>query len=271
MSRGIPEYFELQKYDISLDNVVRLYLHCEPRDIRRDVVVTPVWREDIFSDFVDSVETVSEGSVFEISYQNRRISFIRSGMGAPQTGDTILALGGTPCSHLVFIGSVGGLIDTLTIGDLVLVTESIGGDGFSSYLTEGGLAPTAFLKSAKPEIELNRLLEDHSVSSSAEEGVTLNKGVVFSTDSIVAQFFHLDSLTRRFGCIGIEMETSAVFNAAALVGIHAVALLQVSDVIPTNKSLFSGRTTQDHQRRRHIRQSVLSKIVLDTLCDDRLD
>ena len=59
----------------------------------------------------------------------------------------------------------------------------------------------------------------------AEAGVVLNKGMVFSTDTIVAQFHHLDSLTTRFDCIGIEMETSAVFNAARLVGIRAAALL----------------------------------------------
>lgn len=271
MNRGIPEYFALNRYGIAPDDIVRLGLRCEPRDIRERVVVTPVWSEDIFSDWADSVETVADGLVYEITYKERRISFIRSGIGAPLTGDTILALGATPCNHLVFIGSVGGLIDTLTIGDLMLVIESIGGDGFSSYLTEGQLAPTAFLKPANPEIELNRLLEDHSVRLSAEEGVSLNRAVVFSTDTIVAQFRHLDSIAGRFSCIGIEMETSSVFNAAALVGIHAAALLQVSDVIPAKKSLFSGRTTQDHQRRRQIRRSVLSRIVLDTLCDDRLE
>jgi purine-nucleoside phosphorylase len=261
----------LHNYDITSDDVVRLGLGCEPQDIRSEVIVTPIWGEDVFSDCVDRLETVTEGSVYDISYQSRRISFVRSGIGAPQTGDIVLALSGTPCRNLIFIGSVGGLTDALTIGDLVLVAESIGGDGFSSYLEEGELTPGAFLKSSTPEPYLHALLEEHAASICAEAGVVLNKGVVFSTDTIVAQFHHLDSLMTRFGCIGIEMETSAVFNAARLVGIRAAALLQLSDVIPARQSLFSGRTMQDHQRRRDVRRSVLSRIVLDTLCEDRWD
>ena len=67
------------------------------------------------------------------------------------------------------------------------------------------------------------------------------------------------------------METSAVFNCSRLVGIAATALLLVSDVIPTNKSLFSGRTEDERSRYKYVKKSVLSRIILDTLCDERLD
>jgi nucleoside phosphorylase len=58
------------------------------------------------------------------------------------------------------------------------------------------------------------------------------------------------------------METSAVFQAARLVGIKAGALLQVSDVPHRNKSLFSGRTKEEMERRKSIRQEVLAHAVL---------
>jgi purine-nucleoside phosphorylase len=69
---------------------------------------------------------------------------------------------------------------------------------------------------------------------------------------------------KSFNCIGIEMETSSVFGAAKLVGIRASALLQISDVIPANKSLFSGRTREDKERRNFIRERTLAKVILDS-------
>jgi purine-nucleoside phosphorylase len=66
------------------------------------------------------------------------------------------------------------------------------------------------------------------------------------------------------------METAAVFNAASLVGMKAAALLLISDVISNNKSLFYGRTEQDRGYYRFVRETSFSKIVLDTLTDERL-
>jgi purine-nucleoside phosphorylase len=61
------------------------------------------------------------------------------------------------------------------------------------------------------------------------------------------------------------METSAVFRASRLVGIRAAALLQLSDVIPARKSLFSGRTASDQARRRGVRATVLARAVVAAL------
>jgi purine-nucleoside phosphorylase len=61
------------------------------------------------------------------------------------------------------------------------------------------------------------------------------------------------------------METAAVFGAARVVGIRAGALLQVSDVIPVNKTLFSGRTKEDHKKRRWLKENVLARIILESV------
>jgi len=224
---------------------------------------------------VDSIEAICERNfspcVYTITYKKQRITLIRSGMGAPLAGDVVLTLGCTPCRYLIFTGSFGGLTADLSIGDLLMITESIGGDGYSSYLKEGDLAPHAFLKPAGPDAKLNGLLEEHATALAAESNVPLHQGRIFSSDTIVSQFFHLDEMRDKYGCSGIEMETSAVFNCSRLVGIASTALLIVSDVIATNKSLFSGRTEADRWIYRTTRKSVLSRIILDTLCDEWLD
>ena len=277
MAKGIPEYFAHDKSNISPRDVTKLILHCEPEEIREKVIVTPCWSPvEFLTDTVDDIRTITETGayntcVYELVYRNQPITLVRSGVGAPVTGDVVLALGCTPCHRLIFTGSFGGLTEDLSIGDLFTVTESIGGDGYSSYLQEGELSPNAFLKPARPDAGLNGLLEEYAASLAGENGVSLHNGRVFSSDTIVAQFFHLDEIRNKYDCIGIEMETSAVFNCCKLVGIPAAALLLVSDVIPTGKSLFSGRTEEDRARYKFIKKSVLSRIILDTLCDERLD
>ena len=92
----------------------------------------------------------------------------------------------------------------------------------------------------------------------------MHVGPVFSIDTILGQFFRQGYLVDELNCIGIEMETSATFNAARLVGIQAAALLQVSDVPVSGKSLFSARTTEENNRRRFIRRTILPEIILDS-------
>jgi len=276
MGTGIPGYFAHDKCNISSEDITRLILHCEPEDIQEKVILTPCWKKEGFlSEAVDNIETISESDftpcVYTLSYQNQPITLVRSGVGAPQAGDVVLALGCTPCRQLIFTGSFGGLTEDLTIGDLLTITESVGGDGYSSYLPEGELSPNAFLKPAKPDAGFNGLLEEHATRIAAENGVNLHKGRIFSSDTIVAQFFHLDEMREQYNCAGIEMETSAVFNCSQVVGIAATALLLVSDVIPTNKNLFSGRTEEDRSRYDHVKKSVLSRIILNTFCNERLD
>jgi purine-nucleoside phosphorylase len=270
MSKCIPDYFAHDKYNIAACDVCRLILHCEPDDVREKVIITPCWNESFLNQVADSIDTVAEDMVFEISYSGQKFTLVRSGVGAPLTGDVVLALGCTPCRYIIFTGSFGGLTDKFDIGDLLVVYESIAGDGFSSYLQEGRLSARSFLKPTKPDTGFNRLLDEYAVALTEVKGVALHKDRVFCSDTIVAEYLHLDTIKDTHGCIGVEMETAAVFNAAQVVGIKAVALLMVSDVIPINKSLFSGRTKEEKARRKYVREQVLSRIILDTLVDKRL-
>jgi purine-nucleoside phosphorylase len=153
----------------------------------------------------------------------------------------------------------------MRIGDLILPAESVSGDGFSSYLAAGQLRPDCFLAPARPDPELLSRLRQIAAPLCVESDAALLEGRVFSSDSIVAQFHHLDEMVNSHGCIGIEMETAAVFRAARLVGIPAAALLQISDVAPDSKSLFSGRTEAEQQRRQQLRRELVSRIVIEAL------
>ncbi len=268
MDNRLPEYFQLSRYNITPQDVVRGWLHCDPGSIQKKVIVTPVWDVQVFASHLESVSEISKGFVYQLEYHGQLISFIRSGIGAPMTGDVILLLGCTPCERLIFTGSIGGLDASMKIGDLMIPDKSLCGDGFSRYLGPDIEAEDCFLKPAEPDSELQMILMKHASEVCKRESIALHSGTVFSIDCVIAQFFRLEYLVKNFGCIGIEMETSAVFKAAKLVDIMAGALLQVSDVIPLNKSLFSGRSKREMERRHLIKRTVLAKAVLDSVIYD---
>jgi nucleoside phosphorylase len=260
----LPDYLDLVKYKISPADVVRLFLRCDPEDVRENVVITPVWYRDLTATHGRVVREVSE-RVLEVDYRGISVTVIRSDIGAPNTGDVVLALGATGCRRLVFTGSVGGLEAALQIGELVLALESITGDGFSRYLNPEIVPGDRLFERAKPDTSLTSQLGETANEVCTRDSIALHRGTVFSIDSIVAQFSRIDYMRHELDCIGIEMETAATFHAARLVGIQAAALLMVSDVIPMKKSLFSGRTKADRARRRAVRRNQLPEAILRTL------
>ena len=267
MDNRLPAYFHLRRYNITPRDVVKTVLHCDPGSIQTKAIVTPVWDVDVFASHLESMVEISEGVVYQWEHNGQLISFIRSGIGAPMTGDVILSLACTPCQRVIFTGSIGGLDSSMKIGDLLIPKKSLSGDGFSRYLGPDIETEDCFLQPAEPDSQLQMTLMKHASKICKRESVALHSGTVFSIDSVIAQFFRLDYLVENFGCIGIEMETSSVFKAAKLVDIKASALLQVSDVIPLNKSLFSGRSKRGMERRHLIKRTVLAETVLDSIVD----
>ena len=135
MRNRLPAFLQLERYNISPEDVVRVFFRCAPSDIQSKVVITPIWGAPIFQPHLETLTTVSDGLVWRLQYHGTPVTVIRSGLGAPQTGDIVLALGCTRCETLVFSGSVGGLDAAMGIGDLVVVDQSFCGDGFSRYVS----------------------------------------------------------------------------------------------------------------------------------------
>ena len=267
MNSRIPEYFQLDKYHISPEDVVQCYLHCMPDDIHSKVVVMPTWGPEIFSVVADNISEVVP-DVWQIEYQGQKVSLIRSGVGAPITGEIALALGCTSCKSAIICGSVGGLGDDIRIGDLLIVGKSICGDGFSRYLNKEIIPGDCFLQPVEPDIDLTRTIRTRASEFSRNKPVPVHEGTVFSMDSILGEIFRLEYFIKELRCIGIEMETAAFFRAAKLVGINAGALLQFSDVPLQKKSLYSGRTPEEKEYRKTVRQEILAKVVLESLVSE---
>jgi purine-nucleoside phosphorylase len=265
LKNRIPAFFQLERFNIQPNDIIRLALGCEPTDIQPAVILMPAWSVDIFSAHVDQIHTITARRVHQFDYQGQPISVIRCGIGAPLAGDTVLALGCTPCEQLIFTGSVGGLDPSMQVGDLLLAQRSLSGDGYSRYLNAEVIPADIYLQPVEPDPALNSLVASVAADIARQTETPFQGGTIISTDSILGQFLRLQHYVQELGCQGIEMETAAVFHAAQMVGTQACALLQVSDVIPLNKSLFAGRTAEDMERRQVIRADVLARIILESI------
>ena len=251
----------IMKFNSSMEDAFKGQIACNPDQIKEDVVIAPFWNPIMFTDTWESIIEIVKGQVWNIRTNELNFTYIKTGIGAPRIGDTTLALGVSACKRAIFIGSVGALEPDMGIGDLVIPTHSIAGDGYSRFLTDKEIKSLdSFGSKAYPDMILKDNILKATESLSEKSDVKFHHGSVFSTDTIFAQFAHIDEII-GYGCNCIEMETAAFFNASEVAGIKAGALLQVSDNTMINKSLYSGRTTEDQTYRKKVRREVFPLII----------
>ena len=122
----------------------------------------------------------------------------------------VLATCGTP--RVVQIGSCGGFF--VPTGTIVISDAATIGEGASQYYGGVGVSrPTPAL-----------VQRASALLPSARVGPTV------STDALLVQ--EPEVLARWAGHLGVDMETSAVFSAAAHFGMEALSLLYVWDELP---------------------------------------
>lgn len=241
----------------------------EPERIHKAVMIAPWWEPTVFSNLgTNGFLSASEFDpikVWDIRADQTEITYIKTGIGAPALMDVLLALGVTPCERAVFIGSVGALDSAIGIGDIVVPEFSICGDGASRYISSPDLlSGDAFGETQYPDRSMFTHLVKAAERVCKKNAVKWHIGKTFSTDTIFAQFAHIDEIL-RMGCNVIEMETAAAFRAAAVAGIPIAALFSVSDNPVVHKSLISGRTEEEMRYRKYVRRELFPQIVLDVL------
>jgi purine-nucleoside phosphorylase len=247
-------------------DIARSVFNCEPETIQKDVIIAPVWKPDLFADLTDGINQVHDGlyKIWNLSINKKTVTYIITGVGAPNVMDVVLALGCTPCENIIFIGSVGGLDEKLKIGDIVIPEYAICGDGACRYLTDKKLSGNdCFGEKYYPNKEIYEKVISKTKSIAKENNVNWYIGKNYSIDTVIAQFAHIDEIL-DMGCNCIEMETAALFKSAEICEIKACAVFNVSDNTILKKSLLSGRSKEEREFRRYVRKNIITKIVLES-------
>ena len=221
-----------------------------------NIVIAPWWDHTMFDNMNFRVEEIND-KVFNLHRDDVSFTFIQlKRIGAPAIMDYFLSLGVTNCKNIVFVGSVGSLDENIKIGDLVIPEYSVCGDGASRYLNDN--FEDELFKKEYPTKDYT----DKLINVLNEKGMKYYVVPNFSTDSIFAQFIHVDKI-KELGCKVIEMETANLFKCNELLKRNVTALFCVSDNTVANKSLYSGRTEEEEKYRHKVRNEVIPEIVVD--------
>ncbi|MDR2941586.1 MAG: hypothetical protein LBV17_03240 [Treponema sp.] len=246
-------------------DIVHSVFHCEPEFIQSNVIIAPLWKPELFNNHLDGIIQNLDGiiKIWTLSIAELKITYIVTGMGAPNVNDIVLALGCTPCKKIIFIGSVGALDKNIRIGDIVIPEYSICGDGSCRYLTDKKITGNdTFGEKNYPNKEFYNKIISKAKEITEKNNTGFHIGKNFSIDTIIAQFAHIDEII-DMGCNCIEMETSVLFKSAKICNINAAAVFSVSDNTILKKSLLSGITKEEIDYEKNVRKNILTKIVLE--------
>ena len=241
------------KYGTTSEDIIK---NMGLNNILENVVIAPWWRHELLNSLNFKVEQVDE-KVFNYYGDDVSFSYIEvRNIGAPAVMDYILALGVTKCKNLLFIGSAGSLDENIKIGDIVIPEYSICGDGASRYLNKN--FEDEFLKKEYP----NKVYTDRLLSLLKKNNIQYHYVPNYSVDNIFSQFYHLDMIM-KLGAKTIEMETANLFKCGEILDMNITALFCVSDNIVLKKSLYSGRTEEEHERRYKVRYEIIPKLIVE--------
>jgi uridine phosphorylase len=148
----------------------------------------------------------------------KRVTVGNGGRYAPDTAITTEILCAAGVESLIRIGSCGSLQGQVKIGDLLIVTGALRGEGTTSYYV-----PKNFSTVSHPEIV-------RALRESAESlNVRYHLGWVYTTDALFQETAELIGELEQQNVSGIDMVTSTFLTIAQVRQKRAGAILAVSD------------------------------------------
>jgi uridine phosphorylase len=150
--------------------------------------------------------------------EGKRVTVGNGGRYAPDTAITTEILCAAGAQSLIRVGSCGSLQEKVKIGDLVIVTGALRGDGTSRYYVAEN-----FSTLAHPDIidALKRAAESLEVR--------YHLGWIFTTDALFQETPELIQQLSGQNISSIDMVTSTFLTIAQVRGKKAGAVLAVSD------------------------------------------
>lgn len=195
-----------------------------PGDPLRAKYIAETFLEDVFC-----YNEVRGMLGFTGNYKGERISVQGTGMGVPSISIYINELMNSyGVQQLIRVGTCGAIQKDVKVRDVILAM-SASTDSQMNRLTFGGVdyAPTA-------NFELLKKAYDTGV----EKGLNLRVGSVFTADMFYNDNAELEKWA-KYGILGVEMESAALYTLAAKYGRKALSVLTVSDHIITGEETTS--------------------------------
>lgn len=210
----------------------------------------PLRAKFIADNFLEDVKCYNEvrGMYgFTGTYKGKRISVQGTGMGVPSISiystELISEYG---VKNLIRVGTAGSMQEDVKVRDIVIAMSSCTDSSVNKNRFDGmDYAPTA-------SFNLLKTAYDTSVS----HNITPKVGTIFTSDNFYNDKKDAWKRWAEYGCLAIEMETSALYTIAAKFKVNALTILTISD------SMVTGEATTAEERQTTF--TDMMKIALDT-------
>lgn len=157
-------------------------------------------------------------------YNNKLITIMASGMGMGSIGIYSYELFKYyNVKNIIRVGSCGAYTSKINLGDVILVKESYTDSNYAyvGYNDECNL------------IESSNKLNNYFINEDVIMGRILTSDVFYKENEDFKKMYN------EYNCLGVEMESFALFYNAKKLGKNATCLLTVSDNFETDKHLTS--------------------------------
>jgi uridine phosphorylase len=168
----------------------------------------------------------AKGQTYLGRVDSLNVSVVSTGIGCPSAAVVLEALHSADVNTIIRVDFVGSLRDYINIGDIIIADSAFKGDGTTPHYMEG------------ERVEANSELTNLLIQKAREYRGNVQVGPVWTTDVLFRQTPELYKKAVEKGCIGIDMECSAVFTLGKIYNIKTAAIMVVSDNPITGKGIL---------------------------------
>ncbi|MBF0385731.1 MAG: hypothetical protein HQL27_07645 [Candidatus Omnitrophica bacterium] len=173
--------------------------------------------------------TFMEYSMYTGLFEGIKITTINGGRFAADTGITTEILCNAQVKAMIRVGSCGALREDIKVGDLVVATTALKGEGVTQYYVDKDFVPTA-----------DKSLTDNLIVSAKNSPMinAVHAGTCWSTDAILRETKEHVGRAVKGGAIAVDMVSSVFLTICQLYKIPAAVVLAVSDNVITGEMGF---------------------------------
>lgn len=168
-----------------------------------------------------------EYAMYTGTYEGVKIAVGNGGRFSPDTAIMAEILCAGKVEYIIRAGSCGALDEKIKIGDIVLATGVVRGDGVTPYYVDKAFKTL-------PDKGLSDVLE----KAAAASGVTVQKGAIWTTDALLRETRELIEAAKKEGAVAVDMVSSALLTIAQVNNIKAASISAVSDNLITGQLGF---------------------------------
>ncbi len=185
--------------------------------------------QSIVEKLTDPVENFSymEHTMYTGLYKGTKVTAVNGGLYSPQGAVIAEMVCAAGTGHVIRTGSCGALAEHIAIGDLIIVTGAVRGEGTTPYYVPDNFSTVSDVRVTAALMKAAEAL-----------GVTFHLGLTWTTDALLRETRERVREMRDLKIKAVDMVSSSLLTIAQLYEVAAGSILTVSDNLITGELGF---------------------------------